>query len=125
LRGQHPDIAAEWDRSMNGPLTPDDVLPKTSIPQRDRFTTRTLRQLYQAYFNTAGPSSSVPRPFPIAPSVLTGSVNASLVPGTPTFYQVNTARSASQVQLQFTAPGGSALAANLHPQVSVFRLQGP
>jgi hypothetical protein len=100
-------------------------VPKSSIPPRDRFTTRTLRQLYQAYFDAAGPSSSVPRPFPIAPNVLTGSVSASLVPGTPTFYQVNTASGASQVQIQFTAPGGLALAANLHPQVSVFRLQGP
>jgi hypothetical protein len=99
-------------------------VPKSSIPARDRFTTRTLRELYQAYFNAAGPSSSVPRPFPIVPSVLTGTVNARLVPGTPTFYQINTASGAVQVQIQFTAPGGSALAANLHPQVGVFRL-GP
>jgi hypothetical protein len=28
------------------------------------------------------------------------------------------------VQIQFTAPGGSALAGSLHPQVRVFRLQG-
>jgi hypothetical protein len=104
-----------------------DSLPgvlKSSIPPRDRFTTRTLRQLYQAYFNAAGPSGSVPRPFPIVPSVLTGSVSATMVPGTPTFYQVNTAGSAAQVQIQFTSPGGSAVAGSLHPQVSVFRLQG-
>jgi hypothetical protein len=25
LRQQHPDIAAEWDPSMNGPFTPDDI----------------------------------------------------------------------------------------------------
>jgi hypothetical protein len=100
-------------------------VPKSSIPPRDRFTTRTLRQLYQAYFNAAGPSGSVPLPFPIAPSVLTGSVSATMLPGTPTFYQVNTAGGAAQVQIQFTAPGGSALAGSLHPQLSVFRLQGP
>jgi hypothetical protein len=84
-----------------------------------------LRELYQAYFNAAGPSVDVPRPFPILPRVLTGSVSDRLVPGTPAFYQVNTASGASQVQIQFSAPGGSALGANLHPQVSVFQLQGP
>jgi hypothetical protein len=101
-------------------------LPKSDIPQRNRFTTRTLRALYQAYFNAAGPSTSVPAAFPIAPIVLSGTVRATVVPGTPTFYLLNTAASASPVEVDFTTPsGGAALDPRLHPQVSVFRLSGP
>jgi hypothetical protein len=100
-------------------------VPKSSVPPRNRFTTRTLRELYQVYFDAAGPSTEVPRPFPIVPATLTGSVSANLLPGTPAFYQVNTGSGASQVQIRFTTPAGSALAANLHPQVSVFQLGGP
>jgi hypothetical protein len=100
-------------------------VPKTSIPPRERFVTRTLRQVYQAYFNAAGPSASVPRPFPIAPTAMTGSTTGTMVPGTVVFYQLTTAAGAATVQLQFTGPAGAALPATLHPQVAVFRLPGP
>jgi hypothetical protein len=97
-------------------------VPRSAVPQRNRFTTRNLRVLYQAYFNAAGPSSSVPTPFPIAPIALTGTVNASEVPGTTTFYLVQTAGSAAQVQVEFSAPSGAAFSPALHPQLSIFRL---
>jgi hypothetical protein len=100
-------------------------IPRTSIPPRLRFVTRTLRRVYQAYFDAAGPSPSVPRPFPIAPTVLAGSATGNLVPGTAAFYQLTTAGDAATVELRFTAPGGVALPAGLHPQVAVFRLPGP
>ena len=95
---------------------------RSAIPQRNRFTTRNLRVLYQAYFNAAGPSSSVPTPFPITPTPLTGTINASEVPGTPTFYRMQTAASAAQVQIKFSTPSGAAFSPALHPQVSIFRL---
>ncbi|MGH7515008.1 MAG: hypothetical protein ACREOQ_19045 [Gemmatimonadales bacterium] len=97
-------------------------LSKSQIPARDRFATRSLRRAYQAYFDAAGPSPSVPRPFPLTPAPLTGTVTGSLVPGTPVFYQLTTAGGAPSVQLDFTSPGGAALPSRLHPQVSVFRL---
>jgi hypothetical protein len=100
-------------------------VPKSAIPSRNRFTTRTLRVLYQAYFNAAGPSTSVPAPFPIEPVPLSATVSASAVPGTPTYYLLNTAASASEVELDFTNPSGGALDKQLHPQVSVFRLPSP
>jgi hypothetical protein len=101
-------------------------VPKSAIPPRDRFTTRTLRTLYQAYFNAAGPSSTVAAAFLIAPVALAGTVHASAVPGTPTFYLLNTAASASQVELDFTGSSGdAALDARLRPQISVFRLPEP
>lgn len=95
---------------------------KASIPIRDRFTSRTLRRLYQALYNAAGPSRDVPRPFPIAPVALAGTVNATMVPGTMAFYQLSTSAGSSAVTLQFAAPGGAALAASLRPQLSIFRL---
>jgi hypothetical protein len=100
-------------------------VPRSAIPSRGRFTTRVLRMVYQAYFDAAGPTSSVPTPFPITPISLSGKVAASALPGTPTFYIVNSSDSASSLELDFTAPGGSALDAGLHPQVSVFRLPSP
>jgi hypothetical protein len=99
-------------------------IPKASIPQRERFVTRTLRRVYQAYFDAVGPSSSVPRPFPVAPALLTGSTTGNLVPGTATYYQLTTAPGAASVEVHFTEPTGPALAPQLHPQVSVFRLPG-
>jgi hypothetical protein len=103
-----------------------DSLPgvsRGSIPPRDRFVTRTLRRVYQAYYNAAGPSPWAPRPFPLLPTPLTGTATGSLVPGTTVFYQLATASDAPTVQLDFTDAGGAALPSRLHPQVAVFRLQ--
>ena len=99
-------------------------VPKSSIPPRDRFTSRTLRRLYQALYNGSGGSGLVPRPFPILATALTAGTpqSATVVPGTPVFYRLDTPAGAGSVRLQLAAPNGSALAASLHPQVSIFRL---
>jgi hypothetical protein len=97
-------------------------IPRSSIPPRDRFVTRTLRPFYQALFNAEGPSPNVPRAFPIAATTLTGTVTATLVPGTMSFYQLSTASGTATTMIHFASPGGGPLPANLHPQLSVFRL---
>ena len=99
-------------------------VPKSSIPPRDRFATRTLRKMYQALYNAAGPSTEVPRPYPvILTSLPSGSIlNASMVPGTMAFYRLDTATGAATVRLQFSSPMGGSFATNLHSQVSLFRL---
>jgi hypothetical protein len=100
---------------------------KSAIPSRDRFSSRTLRYLYAALYNAvqrSGGSSDVPRPFPILTTTLApgGTVSASMVPGTMSFYRLDTPAGAASVQLQFSGSGGAALPSNLHPQVSVFRV---
>lgn len=104
-----------------------DSLPgvaRTSVPSRDRFTTRNLRRLYQAYYNANGGGASAPRPFPILVTSLppSGDVNASVSPGTMAYYRVASAAGAATLTLHFSAPGGAPLAANLHSQLSIFRL---
>jgi hypothetical protein len=99
-------------------------VPKSSIPPRNRFATRTLRVLYQALYNAAGPSSQVPRPYPVQLTSLpsANTLSASMVPGTMAFYRLDTATGSATVRLQFSAPSTGSFAANLHPQVSIFRL---
>jgi hypothetical protein len=104
-----------------------DSLPgiaRGTIPASDRFATRNLRQMYAALYRVAGPSPDVPFPYPVQPQALpaTGSVSASMVPGTMAFYRLNSASSASTVTITFSTPAGAPLAASLHPQLSIFRL---
>ncbi|MDQ6828131.1 MAG: hypothetical protein M3081_04615 [Gemmatimonadota bacterium] len=95
---------------------------KSSIPARDRFNSRTLRRMYQALFNAAGPSADVPRAFPIVTTPLTGTISASMVPGTMSFYTLTAPASSATITVRFKAAGGGALPAGMHPQLSVFRL---
>ena len=96
-----------------------------SIPARDRFQTRNLRQMYQRLFNTSGGDPSIPRPYPVLPvtlSATTGLVTASMVPGTMSFYILDLTGSSSNVAIEFATPTGATFSATLAPQVSVYRL---
>ena len=97
---------------------------RSSVPQRDRFVTRNLRQMYAALFRAAGPSTDVPRAFPIAVQGVTANqaVSASMLPGTVSYYRLDTAAGSGPVQLRFATPTGIALSASLRPQVAIFRL---
>lgn len=97
-------------------------IPKSSIPSRDRFAYRNLRRMYQRLYDTSQPSSDVPRPFPIVTVPLSGKISASMVPGTMSFYRLDTTTGESTVTVQFSAPDGTPLNGTLHPQVSIFRL---
>ena len=97
---------------------------RSAIPQRDRFVTRNLRQMYAALFRAAGPSKDVPLAFPIVVQTVTAnqSVSASMLPGTVSYYRLDTAAGSGAVQLRFATPTGTALSASLRPQVAIFRL---
>jgi hypothetical protein len=98
-------------------------IPKASIPVRNKFAIRNLRRMYQRLYDTSQPSSEIPRPFPIIVTPISGTITASMVPGTMSFYRLNTtaAQSTVTVQFQSTTPGVP-LPAVLSPQVSIFRL---
>ena len=98
--------------------------PRSSVPQRNRFLTRNLRELYQAYYNAAltngKPAADVPRPYPVQPAPLTLGSTASgkMVPGTMMFYRVD---ASAPIRVKFAPPSGK-FDASLHPQLSVYRL---
>jgi hypothetical protein len=107
---------ALWTDSLVG-------VPRASIPARNRFQSRNLRQLYQRLFDTNAGSSSVPRAFPIVPTTLTANiVTATMVPGTMAFYILDMTGATADRSIQFATPAGAAFATNLHAQVSVYRL---
>jgi hypothetical protein len=97
-------------------------IPKASIPVRNRFARRNLRQMYQRLFDTSNGSTFVPRPFPIVTVPLAGSITASMVPGTMAFYRLSTTAGQGTVTVQFGAAPGTPLPEALHPQLSIFRL---
>jgi hypothetical protein len=99
-------------------------LARSAIPQRDRFVTRNLRQLYAALFRAAGPSADVPRAFPIVVEGIPANqaVSASMLPGTAAYYRVDTPAGSGPVELRFAAPNGTALPASLRPQIAIMRL---
>ena len=105
---------AVWTDSIPG-------TPKSAIPVRNRFVRRNLRRIYQRLFDTSQGSSEVPRPFPIILAPLTGSITASMVPGTMAFYRLDTTGQAN-VTIDFGATPGVALTNALAPQLSIFRL---
>jgi hypothetical protein len=94
-------------------------LPKTAVPVGNRFTSRTLRRIYQAYSVVV----DLPRLFPIEPLQLTqAGTKSSMVPGTTTFYRLDTAASAATTTVTFTTRTGTYFEPELEPQISVFRL---
>ena len=96
-------------------------VPKTSIPQRDKFTTRTLRTIFLAVQEAGGSGSS--DPFPIELRTVTGSTSGSMVPGTVSYFELATSPSAGTTTLRFSPGNGGAFSSSLHPQVSILRVQ--
>ncbi|HEX2779632.1 MAG TPA: hypothetical protein VHM30_09045, partial [Gemmatimonadaceae bacterium] len=93
-----------------------DGVPRSSVPQRYRFTTRNTRQVFARLFPI--------RPNPISP-IAVGCASAStqaMVPGTSAYYLVGGAAGCSSTRLDLTAEGGTALATALQPQLAIFRL---
>ncbi|MFL5612179.1 MAG: hypothetical protein ACJ796_00775 [Gemmatimonadaceae bacterium] len=102
-----------------------DSLPgiaKSAIPPRNKYARRNLRQMYQRLYDTSQPSSFFPRPFPIVVRPLSGTISASMLPGTMTFYRLDTATGQGDVTVRFEASPGVALNDLLQPQLSIFRL---
>jgi hypothetical protein len=105
-----------------------DSLPgvvRTAIPARYRFVSRNLRQLYNAIYNALGPVNGIPSAFPIFVAGFTpnGGQIGAMVPGTMAYYGLSTDATVRGVAIQFGTSAGAHFDANLHPQVSLFRVQ--
>jgi hypothetical protein len=99
------------------------TLPRTTAPLENRFVTRNLRQLWARLFVTSNGDPSFPLAFPIrVVSITSDSTAHSIVPGTSSYYRLDTPAGASTVTIQFASPTGSALSAGLRPQLAIFRL---
>ena len=96
-------------------------LARTTAPAANRFTSRNVSAIWARLYVTSGgtlPTSRPIQPFPIS-SDTTASV---LVPGTMSFFRLDTPTNSPTVSIRFAAPGGSALSAGLKPQLAIFRL---
>lgn len=105
-----------------------DSLPGLSRDQiADRFKfpgELSLRAIYNRIFvANNGPSTLLPRPFPLEVTTLSpGAVADSTMPsGTMSFFMVEPTQSSGALSLFFTDLGGASFGSNLKAQVSVFR----
>jgi hypothetical protein len=93
----------------------------TTVPDRYRFLSRDLRAIFNRLYETS--TSGVSRPFPIEPPLLPldGSVSNTMVPGTMTWYRLNTSASTPRATITF-APSATPFDDRLGAQVSILRL---
>jgi hypothetical protein len=97
-------------------------LARTTVPTTNRFSTRNVKALWARLFATSG-GTDFPAATPIRPrSITTDSTARKMTPGSMSFYRLDTPASAASVTIRFAAPGGTALAATLKPQLAIFRL---
>jgi hypothetical protein len=106
-------------------------VPRTAVPERFRYKSRNLRQIF-GRLNAIG---QVSRPYPIelTPGAInarpqipaSGSVTGTLRQGTMEFMNFQTASGAGAVTLRFAPLTGTAFAAGLRAQLGIFRLPNP
>ncbi|HEX5435930.1 MAG TPA: hypothetical protein VFW98_02135 [Gemmatimonadaceae bacterium] len=100
-------------------------VPRDHVAQRYQFPGEIpLREIYARIFLTSnGPTPQIPRPFPLQVTAIQPATSTSsrMFPGTMSFFSVQTGQDGSALDLSFTAPDGTPLAASLHPQVTIFR----
>jgi hypothetical protein len=98
-------------------------LPRNTVPAANRFVSRNMKQLWARAFATGGPSASFPFQNPVQLFAITTDTTTSvLLPGTMTFFRLDTPPGTATVTIRFGAPGGAAFSPLLHPQLAVFRL---
>jgi hypothetical protein len=99
-------------------------LPRNTAPAANRFVSRNVKQLWARLFATSGgPGSGIPYQTPIQLfSIPNDSSSSILLPGTMTFFRLDTPASSPTVTIQFSAPGGLPFNPALHAQMAVFRL---
>jgi hypothetical protein len=96
--------------------------PRTSVPPRNRFKSRNLRQIY-ARLNSIAPQQ-FPRVYPLMPRLIGfgSSVESSMYPGTMEYFNVLASDSDPAIGFRFARPDGQVFANTLKPQLGVFRL---
>ena len=98
-------------------------LPRNTVPAANRFVTRNMKQLWARVYVTGGPSATFPYADPVQLYTLnTDTTTSVLLPGTMTFFRLDTPPNAATVTIRFAGPGGGAFSPVLHPQLAVFRL---
>lgn len=99
-------------------------MPRNTAPAVNRFVTRNMKQLWARIFVTGGgPNPTYPYVDPVSLYPITADTTSSvLLPGTMTFFRLDTPTNQATVTIRFAAPGGASLLAALHPQLAVFRL---
>jgi hypothetical protein len=116
-----PTLFADFGLSLYTDSLPG--LPRTTVPARDRLTTRNVRQLWARLFVTSGGSPDIPLPFPVVLKPITAdSSTRAMVPGTSSYFRLDTPASAAAVTLKFSNITGGALSSGLKPQLAIFRL---
>lgn len=83
-----------------------------------------MKQLWaRLYATSGGAGSGIPLQTPIQLfSINTDSSSSILLPGTMTFFRIDTPATTPTVTIQFSAPGGLPFSPALHAQMAVFRL---
>jgi hypothetical protein len=105
---------AIWTDSMPG-------LPRNTVPDRYRFKTRNLRQLF-GFLSSTG---SVSSPWPIAalkPIPLSSFIAGSMVQGTMDFFDITAPANVPTLGLQFSKSNNAPFPSGLNAQVALFRL---
>jgi hypothetical protein len=99
-------------------------LPRNTAPAVNRFVSRNVKQLWARLFATSGGiGSAVPLQTPIQLfPVPADSASSILLPGTMTFFRLDTPPASATVTIQFSAPGGQPFSPALHAQMAIFRL---
>ncbi|HEX7546803.1 MAG TPA: hypothetical protein VF368_08740 [Gemmatimonadaceae bacterium] len=117
-----PAIFANFGLSLYTDSLPG--LPRNTAPAVNRFVSRNVRQLWARLFATSGGAGSgIPTPSPVLLFPITSDTTTStLVPGSMTFFRLDTPATAATVTIQFAAPGGIPFAPGLRAQMAVFRL---
>ncbi len=111
---------AIWGDSIPG-------LPRATVPARYRFSTRNLRQIFQALYdsrNAGSPDPMVPTPFPVVPRTLNPELawNDAMVRGTMDYFLLDTPLGGDDAVLRFASPSGTPLAPDLRGQVGFLRV---
>jgi hypothetical protein len=99
-------------------------LPRNTAPAVNRFVSRNVKQLWARYFATSGgPGTGVPvaQPVQLFPIIADTSTYV-LLPGTMTYFRLDTPTTAATVTIQWSAPGGLPFSPALRAQIAVFRL---
>jgi hypothetical protein len=98
-------------------------LPRTTAPAVNRFTTRNVTRIWARLYTTSGPTLEFPTAQPVQLVPITADTSAwVMVPGTMTYFRLDTPASAATVTIRFAAPGGLGFSPALKAQMAIFRL---
>ena len=96
--------------------------PRTSVPARNRYMSRNLRQIY-ARLNAVAPQV-FPRVYPLVlrPLGVGASIESSMYPGTMEYFETTSPVADPSIGFRFSRPEGQVFTASLRAQLGLFRL---